>query len=337
MVARLYNAWINSERQAKSEHTIASYQQAMRLFLMEYLDNTLHLANDTFDINKAFSMKTISEWLSWMQNNRACKPQTINHRRGSILRFLYFLGKNEPTYLTFYLEAKVIQKHKVVPTKVHGFTTEALKALLSAPNLRTKTGRRDCVLMSLLYATGARINELLTTKIRDVRLAKRSGDTSTITFYGKGNKYRCIPLLEPTVQQLQVYIKEFHNNEQSPDHYLFYSKSKGKMCPLTQKAVSYRLKTYARLAHEHCEDVPLNAHTHQFRHTRATNWIRENHPLPAVSSLLGHASPETTMTYLDITPDMIADATKSVASTAANVMKQKWDKEAVDIRNLFDF
>lgn len=335
MVARHFNEWIRYERNSKSQHTIASYKLALRLYIVEYLENTMKLANDAFDINKAFSPTTISNWLLWLKG-RGYKAQSINHRRGSLMRFLHYLGKQEPNCMTFYLEGKEVQKHKVIPVKIHGFSMEALKALLNAPDTSTKTGYRDCVLFSLLYATGARINELLNIRLRDVKLPSKNGKTSSVTFFGKGNKYRNIPLLSPIIMQLKQYIAAYHGSNPSQESFLFFAKSKGSLCPLSQRAIDYRLKKYAEIAHKRCDEVPLDAHTHQFRHTRATEWIKEGHPLPVVSSLLGHASVETTMTYLDITPDMIAKATKSVSSGQANNMNAEWPTSA-QITQLFDF
>lgn len=333
-VARHFNEWLRYERDAKSRHTLAGYKLALRLFIQDYLEHELKLVGASFDINKAFAANTISKWLLWLKN-KGCKPQTINHRRTSLLRFLNYLGKQEPHFMTFFLEAKDVQKHKVVPVKIHGFSLPALIAILNAPNTSTKTGYRDCVLMSLLYATGARINEVLSLRLRDIKQPNKEDGFVSIIFYGKGNKYRSIPLLKPSVDQLQQYISAFHDKDASRDAFLFYSKSKGVMTPLSQRAVNYRLRKYAADAHKVCDEVPLDAHSHQFRHTRATQWIKENHPLAVVSSLLGHASMETTMAYLDITPDMIAEATMSVSSDQANQMQPKWNLE--NTSNLFDF
>ena len=335
MVARHFNQWIQYEQDSKSQHTIYSYKLAIRLFIIDYLEGVLKHSYDTFDIDKAFASSTIADWLMWLKQ-RGYKAQSINHRRGSLLRFLRYLGKQEPHLMTYYFEAKEVQKHKVTPIKVHGFSKDALKAILNAPNTATKTGYRDCVLLSLLYATGARINELLSIRLRDVKLGGKAGTISSITFFGKGNKYRVIPLLSPSVEQLKQYILTFHGEKPSQDAFLFYSKSKGKLEKLSQRAIGYRLRKYAEIAHQTCPDVPLDAHSHQFRHTRATDWIKEAHSLPTVSSLLGHASVETTMAYLDITPDMIAEATKSVASEQANNMQPEWPNTSKLI-SLFDF
>lgn len=205
-VARHFNGWIAFEREAKSDHTIASYKLALKLYLIDYLANHLKMANKTFDITKALSPTTIKNWLGWLKNARQCKSQTINHRRGSLLRFLRYMGKQEPDLMTYALEAQYVQKHRVSPTKVSGFTTDALKALLNTPNTATKTGFRDCVLLSLLYSTGARINEVLTLRLRDIHISSEGTKIPSVTFYGKGNKYRCIPLLDPTLRDRKSVV-----------------------------------------------------------------------------------------------------------------------------------
>ena len=56
------------------------------------------------------------------------------------------------------------------------------------------------------------------------------------------------------------------------DALIFNSKSKGVYAPMSAENVNKMLKKYALIAHETCEDVPLNLHAHQFRHAKASQW-----------------------------------------------------------------
>ena len=76
-------------------------------------------------------------------------------------------------------------------------------------------------------------------------------------------------------------------------------------------------------------------HSHLFRHTRATNWIKERHRLPIVSKLLGHEYIQTTMDYLDITPEMMNDAILDSVCSNTYAVDQEWNED--DINTIFDF
>ena len=88
------------------------------------------------------------------------------------------------------------------------------------------------------------------------------------------------------------------------------------------------------MAREKCDEVPKSLHSHQFRHSRATLWIKEGHNLAAVSRLLGHESVITTMHYLDITPQMMSEAMQKALDVAD--VEQEW-KDEEDMMAYFNF
>lgn len=69
-------------------------------------------------------------------------------------------------------------------------TTEGVQALLEQPDLSTRKGRRDFILMGLLYDSGARVQEIINLTPENIRL----GETTTVKLHGKGNKIRVVPL-----------------------------------------------------------------------------------------------------------------------------------------------
>ena len=81
---------------------------------------------------------------------------------------------------------------------------DALKLLLEQPANNTIKGRRDLVLMATLYDTGARVQELIDLKVRDVRI----DSPAVIKITGKGNKTRCVPIMSKKLLLLKNYIQE---------------------------------------------------------------------------------------------------------------------------------
>ena len=155
--------------------------------------------------------------------------------------------------------------------------------------------------MELEYGTATRIDEVLSLKIRQINL---KANKPYITVIGKGSKIRSAYLMSGLVTTLKKYIGTFHGEEPNPDDYLFYSSWHGEKAKLSQKAVRKRLKVYAAKAHEICLDVPLDLHSHMWRHAKATHWLEDGINIVEISKLLGHESLETTMKYQDTEPTL---------------------------------
>lgn len=333
-LASFFNRWISELSVLRSQHTVEAYRTSLRLFIHDFLIKKKGVLPKKFDINKAFSKDIIKEWIEWLQTSRNNTPQTLNLRLSNLRAFLQYVSDNNLQYMEYYLNAKSIKPRKVVPTKVCGMSEEALEAIINTPNIKTRIGLRDTVIMGLMFATGARINEVLSLRVRDLKLPKKDGATGSVTYLGKGNKYRTIALLDASVKQLNLYIKVFHGSHHNLDDLLFFSNIKGQKLKLSQKAVALRLKKYAQIAREECDEVPESLHSHQFRHSRATMWIKEGHNLAAVSRLLGHESVITTMHYLDITPQMMSDAMQEALDVED--VEQEWNA-AEEITSYFNF
>jgi len=95
---------------------------------------------------------------------------------------------------------------KASKTTVAHLTPDAIKLLLEQPDKHTLRGRRDLTLLSVLYDTGARVQELIDIRVEDVIL----DSPSVVILHGKGNKIRRVPLMKNTVSLLQSYLTEHH-------------------------------------------------------------------------------------------------------------------------------
>jgi site-specific recombinase XerD len=129
------------------------------------------------------------------------------------------------------------------------------------------------------------------------------------------------------VEIIQKYMKVFHVAKPNPDDYLFYSSWHGQKSKLSQEAIRKRLKIYASKAHEICNDVPLNLHSHQWRHAKACHWLEDGINIVEISKLLGHESIETTMVYQDITTEQQMRALATLEDEATSTIPKKWKLE----------
>lgn len=208
--------------------------------------------------------------------------------------------------------------------KIDGLTRDAVMTILSSPDPSTNIGKRDLVFMIVLYATAARVNEILSLKLKQLNLDEKK---PYVIIVGKGKKTRSLYLLPRAVMHIKKYILEFHSNPMDPEAYLFYSRIGGKHSKITAPAIDKRLKFYAKKARESCSEVPLKLHAHQFRHAKASHWIEDGLNVLQVSFLLGHAHLETTMIYLDITTDEKAKALATLENENDKNVTKKWRNE----------
>ena len=81
-------------------------------------------------------------------------------------------------------------------------TIDGIKLILSQPDLKTRYGRRDFVLLSLLYDSGARVQELIDLTPHNIEF----NDTATVKLCGKGNKARIVPLSKQQASNLKKYM-----------------------------------------------------------------------------------------------------------------------------------
>lgn len=140
--------------------------------------------------------------------------------------FCRYLQLEFPDYIHQAQQFLAIPIKRTKKISVEYLTLDAMKFLLEKPDNRTREGRRDTVLLSLLYESGARVQELADLKVGDIR----TSFPPTVKLTGKGDKRRIVPLMEPMGELLKQYLKE--NNLTEPyafDYPLFSNRSKDKL------------------------------------------------------------------------------------------------------------
>jgi site-specific recombinase XerD len=303
----------------ESKHTLKSYTDALTLFV-QYLES-VGITPSGFT-KECFERAQIEKWIRWLKDVRKCSSDTCNVRLASIRVFLEYIGGRDVGLIYLHQDSKAIKRQKCVKKKVSGLTRDAVTSMLSAPDLVTVTGRRDLVFMIMLYATAARLGELLSLKIKQIHI---TGEKKPyVNIIGKGQKIRTLYLLPRAVAHIEKHIQDAHGDQADPEAYLFYSRVGGKYGMLTDTAIDKRLKMYAKKLHDKNPTVPLNCHAHQFRHGKASHWIEDGLNVLQISFLLGHAQLETTMVYLDITTEEKAKAMATLESEKEKKLDKKW-------------
>lgn len=203
-------------------------------------------------------------------------------------------------------------------------TIDGLKLLLNQIPTDNMHGRRNLVLLSLLYETGARVQELIDLTPSNIRLEK----PSIIYLYGKGEKKRIVPLRDKIAQMLTLYMKEngldLPSRNCSP---LFFNSRYEK---LTNSGITYIINTYADIARKiNSSIIPDKISPHCFRHSRAMHLLQAGVNLVYIRDLLGHTSIQTTEIYAraDTLQKRIAleKATEDVMTT--EIKEASWETD----------
>ena len=302
-----------------SAHTLKSYDIALTLYI-GFLEKIKGVTPSALS-STCFEQTVIEEWLNWLKDVRECKPETCNTRLASLRVFLHYLGTRNIKYLYLSNDASRIMARKSIKKHVEGMSREAVKIMLTMPDPSTRIGKRDLTFMVILYATAARMDEMLSMKVSQIHL---DAEKPYVTIFGKGRKVRNISLLPKAVAHMQSYLREFHGPAPADDDYVFFSRNTGKNGKLTQPAIDKMLKKYAARAHEICPDVPERLHAHQFRHAKASHWLEDGMNIVQISFLLGHANIKTTMAYLDITTEAELKAMATLEDESSSQVPKKW-------------
>jgi site-specific recombinase XerD len=185
-----------------SHNTITSYQYAFSL-LFEYLWETLKLAPDKVSYSD-LTEKVLLGYLQWLETSRGCSAKTRNLRRAAIMSFARYAVRDfSPEISRFCSVVTDIPKKRVPKTdEIRYFTREEIAVLLASPNKSTRIGQRDTTLMTILYASGARAQEICDITVNDISFEH----TARLRLTGKGQKSRSVVLPEGATKILKGYL-----------------------------------------------------------------------------------------------------------------------------------
>jgi site-specific recombinase XerD len=117
----------------------------------------------------------------------------------------------------------------------------------------------------MFYDTGARISEIRSIKVRDVKLANQLTDK----LFGEGNKERIVPLSEKAAEHFTNYLSVFHPQAtQYSDNYLLYVEHSGRKDQIGATNLRDMMIKYCNTAHESGTFAPDKIYPHLWRHSR---------------------------------------------------------------------
>lgn len=317
MLSKFFNNYLIVQRNVSS-NTIRSYKTTFKLFI-KFLQNNKSISIKQLSFNN-ITRENVIEFLNKLEEEFSISINTRNQRLAAIKSFCKYCLYEDISNIDNIQKILTIPIKKGIKVDMDYLTKEEYQEFINNITVTTRKGIRDYTLISLLYDSAIRVSELVNLKVCDIKL----DDNSSITVYGKGRKYRNVPITNNTKELLINYINLFNLNSFS---YLFMG-TKGEKA--STKMVTHIINKYADKV-----DINKKIHPHTFRHTRAMHLLETGIPLVYIRDILGHESVTTTEIYAKVNIEIKRKALDSVLKQNKDV-KPCWQNNKSILEELLD-
>lgn len=310
-----FHDWLVQQRNT-SHHTVLSYRDSWRLFLrFVAARKTKSVARlDLADL----SANEILAFLQYTEQERQVSIGTRNCRLAALRSFFSFVADREPLASAQCSEVLCIPTKRAPQPALCYLDEDEVTAILAQPDRSKRDGQRDHVLWSVLYNTGARIQEALNITPRDLRMES----PFHVRLFGKGRKERICPLWPETVALLRALLKRQPRQVDEPIFVNRYGQ------PLGAAGVRFKLKHSVAAA---AKKVPTLASKrvspHTFRHSTAVSLVAQGVDVTVIRSWLGHASLDTTNHYARANIETKRKALEKVAPSSKLGKPPRWRRD----------
>jgi integrase/recombinase XerD len=240
-----------------SPHTVHSYRDSLALllrFAAAYQGCPVAVL-DVADLDP----EAVIAFLQHLEDTRGNTPATRNVRLAAVHAFFRYLTLQHPDCLEQAQRVLNIPFKRARPRPVEYLEYAEIQTVLAAVDRRTADGERDYALLTTLFNTGARVQELLDLRPIDLQLVK----PFQVRLIGKGRKERLCPLWPQTAALLQTYCQR-RRLDPSATAPLFVNHRGG---ALTRFGVRYLLAKYFEQAKSTAPSLAhKRLHPHTVRH-----------------------------------------------------------------------
>ena len=307
-----------------SNNTINSYKQSFLLLFQFMSENkAIQAGNIKFS---DLSYETLLEFFGWLETDRQCKATTRNQRLSALSAFSEYAQNRDFDAASVFRSAIVkVPIKRYISRQRAVFTRDEIKILLSLPDEHYETGLRDKVMLSLMYATGARAQEICDLQVKDIRI---NNESASITLVGKGSKARQVGISKKLAETLQKYISH-RCIDIYPEKHIFSSQTHEHM---TISCVEGIYKKYVTLAKQQNPTLFQDDSypPHSMRHSTACHLLEAGVDIITIKNILGHVSVQTTQIYAEMSQDTVDKKLKEWNDT--------WfgDKEKIEVKKVAD-
>lgn len=267
-----------------SDFTCNNYKKDLNEYNSFILSNKINYKN--MDYNEA------KEYVIYLNKKNDVKS-TISRKLSSLRTFYKYLVLNNKVESNPFLLVSSPKKEKRIPKFIN---YNNMEEILNVPNIKTKEGQRERVILEVLYASGVRVSELVNIKLKDIDFSNKN-----ILIFGKGSKERLVSFGDYALEYINLYLKEGRNLllDGVKSDYLIVGKKSEK---LTTRRVEQIIDDIIKRT-----SIKLNITPHMFRHTFATHLLDNGCDLLVVQELLGHASLSSTEIYTHVSNEHLRE------------------------------
>lgn len=265
----------------RTEYTIKAYSGHIQHFL-EKLDKDI----------KAVTKADMATYIATLYDHKSADGKsyttsTIIIKVRSLKRFFEFLEYDNTVFINPMESIREPRKEKRLPRNI--LTPKEVNTILDQPNLGTLTGIRDRTILELFYSTGIRLNELCLLTIYDADLQGKMVRVNK----GKGQKDRVVPMGKHATRFLREYITKVrpHFTRKNKKSRALFVNFHGQN--ISKQVVGIMVKNSLKAA-----GVTKKASAHTFRHTFASQLVKNGADIFSVQKMLGHSDLKTTQGYL---------------------------------------
>ena len=302
-----------------SPNTIRAYRDTFTL-LLRYCRDQRGMPLERLSL-KQIDVQLVEAFLDHLENDRHSSIRTRNYRLAALHAFFRYVQSEVPDHLLQCQRIIAIPLRRHPRTIVGYLAKEDLARILEQPDVRTSAGRRDAVLLSVLYDTGARVQELIDMSAGDVRLEP----PAQVRLFGKGRKMRAVPLMDATAQLLRDHRRE--NGLDRPERFeqpLFENRQGGR---LSRWGVRYILDKHVQAARNAHPAFTQSVTPHTLRHTKGMHLLQSGVSLEIIRDFLGHEHVVTTQIYARANLEMKRKALANVAEDSTFPDIPSWQKD----------
>lgn len=282
-----------------SSNTVTSYKYAYRL-LLEFMYTKKGIPADKITFEQ-LSSDTMTEFLDWLEKDRGCSASTKNQRLSAIISFSRYAQNRDFDAASIFRSGVIkipMKKAQKKPRAV--LSVQEVSILLRLPDDSKGIGLRDKVLLSLMYASGTRSQEICDLTVGNIQFNMRG---ATLNIKGKGGKSRRIGIPDNCAAMLQKYISQRRIGSK-PDKHVFSSQTHEQM---TVSCIEGIFKKYVMQAK--AENPALfregSYPPHSMRHSTASHMLEAGVPIVVIKNFLGHASLQTTQIYAELSQNTV--------------------------------
>lgn len=300
-----------------SRNTILSYRDTLKLFTV-FITETKGFRLIDFTMDQ-FDRQLIIEFLEWIRS-RGGSISTANQRLAAIKAFAEYAGYQNLEHLAPLQMVQGIKAKKATSREINYLSVDQMSMLINRPDINSRIGLRHRVILTLLYDSGCRVQELCDLALRDIN----TGSNPTVRLHGKGDKYRTITISERTATLVAEYIKR-QRQSALMDHPLIINRTYSK---ISRDGVNYVIRKYVNEIRHTDNSFPDKVHAHGFRHSKAMHMLAAGINIVYIRDFLGHEDISTTMIYSRADNRLKNEAINKLAPKVTEETEfQDWSKD----------